>query len=360
MFFMVGLAVSSSVLDLPILRRIAEKDKWPPLRIYIYPREGFPNRFKKALNNSRFALEDKLPSLIKKSRIYRSSPDDADFYLVPICLSMLTLDDFSALLEFLKTLGPYYNEYNGANHIFLHARFPTVNTSINPNNFLLHPGHIFTSGFHLTGPPVNSWIFAKNLLLPLQPTTKRISDWSKKHMAVIVDGTLDKCTPANARARKAIADVVRAKMRYHVAETESDVIRLMEDCAFSIVTACESEIATRFYDAVNALSIPIVMNDKMRFPFENELIDYGSFVVHVNESDSELAGTMLFRLEKFAPKMQAALADARKMYEFSAGDGGYVWAIAWSLYMKLLAWLPIRRTTLIDKVIREPTVLYAQ
>jgi hypothetical protein len=360
MFLMVGLAISESVLDLPILRRIAEDSKWPPLRIYVYPRERFPDRFKKTLNNSRFALEELLPSLIEKSNLYRSSPHDADFYLVPICLSMLTLDDFYALLEFLKTLGPYYSEYNGANHIFLHAQFPAMATAINQNNFLLHPGHIFTSGFDLTGPPVNSWIFAKNLLLPLRPVTRRIDDGSKKQMSVMVDGMLTKCTPANARVRKAIVDVVRKKLGFLVVEDERDVIPMMEKSAFALVTACESEIATQFYDAANALSIPIVMNDVMRFPFENELIDYGSFVVHVNQSDPQLATTMLHRLEQFAPKMQAALKNARKMYEFSAGGGGYVWAIGWSLYMKLLAWLPVRRTTLIDKVIREPVVLYAQ
>ena len=159
----------SSKLDLPILKRIADDDLWPPLRIFIYPINNFPNRLYRKTQQERFFLEDNLPDLIKESAVFRNDPNDADLYLVPLPISSLNISEFSEVLSILSEIGPYYDEYHGANHIFLHSKFPTNDTAINIDNFLLHQGHILTSCFNIEGPSVKTWVYAKNLLLSLKP-----------------------------------------------------------------------------------------------------------------------------------------------------------------------------------------------
>jgi hypothetical protein len=97
----------------------------------------------------------------------------------------------------------------------------------------------------------------------------------------------------------------------------------------------------------------------MRFPFEMELINYQKFVVHFAENETSEVD-VLEALQSHTAKMQRDLVEARRMFEFGSQDGGYVWAIAWSLYMKLLAWLPMRRTKLIRNLFNDPNVIVAQ
>lgn len=359
-FLQLIVGILSSKLDLPILRRIADDDKWPPLRIYIYPIEKFPSRLYKKASNERFYLENHLPELIKESSIYRSDPNDADLFLVPLPLSDLNIAQFSDILSILPELGPFYDRYHGTDHIFLHTQFPRNDTAINVNNFVLHQGHIFTGGFEIEGPYVKTWVYAKNLLLPLKPRTKYIDLGTDKKMQIAVDVSTDGCLPQNKLIREHISEVLKGKENYILSTNQEEILKNMEESAFSLVTACEMEMATQFYDAVNALSVPIVLNNLMRFPFESELIDYRKFVLHINESMPEETFGVIENHSKHLKKMQDHMNNARKMLDFSSKDGRYVWSIAWSLYMKLLAWLPIRRRKIIDNIFNEPNVFVAR
>ncbi|KAK8892049.1 hypothetical protein M9Y10_029271 [Tritrichomonas musculus] len=352
--------VFSSKLDLPILRRIAEDDKWPPLRVYIYPIEKFPSRLYKPSENPRFYFENNLADLLKESPIYRSNPNDADLFLVPLPLSSLNISHFSEILSILPELGPFYDRYHGTDHIFIHAQFPREDTAINVNNFVLHQGHIFTSGFAIEGSYVKTWVYAKNLLLPLKPQTKFVDVGSDKKMQIAVDISTDECTERNKEIRNHIAEVLKGKEGYVLSDKKDEALKNMEESAFTLVTACEMEMATQFYDALNALSVPIVLNNVMRFPFESELIDYRKFVLHINESSPESTIGIMEKHSKHLKKMQDHMNNARKMLDSTSKDGGYIWAIAWSLYMKLLAWLPIRRRKIIDNIFNEPNVFVAR
>jgi hypothetical protein len=346
-------------LDLPILRRIASDKEWPPLRIYVYPEDNFSSEFREASKKSGFGLEQSLFSKIRSSKVHWDSPKDADLYLVPMALSSYTKDQFHQLLKRLAELGPYYSEYKGANHIFVHSHFPTDVTAVNSSEFFLHPGHFITGGFQIEGRPVDSWVYAKNLLIPVAPQTTLVSEFGNKLMQIAVDGTTDKCLPQNAALRKSILARVAKRTEYVVGTTDEEFRRLLETSTFAVVTACESLMVPSFYDAVHAGAIPIVMNNAMRFPFENELIDYNDFVVHLSENETALLDLVSEKVKEHVPEMQKKLVEARKMFEMTTGDGKYVWALAWSLYMKLLAWLPIRRTKLIENIFNEPQVMAA-
>jgi hypothetical protein len=349
--------ISRSILDLPILRRIAKDDSWPPIRIYIYPLDSFPPGFHRPLAHSRFSLEAALPSLIRQSPLYVASPHEADLYLVPLNLSSFSLKDFESLLHFLPQLGPFYDEYHGTNHIFLHGAFPLKSTAINENNIHLHPAHVFTSGYAILPDPIKTWSYAKNFVMPLAPTVPVVSHPTKK-MQIAVNLDLTHCTADNKEGRRHVAKLVSGKASFAVAHDDATFVKLMAESAFSLVTSCESHIPWSFYDAINALSVPIVVSDVMRFPFEMELIDYTGFIVHVNESEPDI--DVLGRLGKYLPKMQKHMAQARKMLQPTTKNGEYIWAIGWSLYMKYLAWVPIRRNKIFDNIFREPLVFVAQ
>ena len=351
----------SSKLDLPILRRIADPSEglWPPMHIHVFPTSKFDPEFLVSSNNSRFWYEDNLPQLIKESKVYTSKQENADLFLVPCPLSNMSLQTFSNLIERVRELDDQYDEYHGANFIFLHAQYPGDRTAINTNNLLLHPGHIFTSGFAVDGPYVKTWVHAKNMLLPLKPFTKEIAVGSAKKHQIAVDISEDKCLPRNVQIRRNIYSKLSGKPGFVFESDPEKARKLMEESEYTLVTACEMPMASQYYDAVNAMSIPIVLNNLMRFPFEGELIDYTKFIIHIDEDKPEDVIGIMDKVGKHLPKMQMAMDDARQMYRPIPGDGGYVWAITWSLYMKLLAWLPIRRTRILDNIFREPSVFVA-
>ena len=346
-------------LDLPILRRIAEDDQWPPLNIYIYPISKFPSKFHNKTKNPRWEIENSLPDLIKKSPINFATPEEADLYLVPISLSDLTIGDFGDLIDFLQNIGPWYNEYKGANHIFLHSRYSGLTTCITKQNFLLHQGHIITEGYKVEGEYVKTWVYAKNLLFPLQPFTKKIDKIDKKIDKIAVDVSIDGCKSENIIIRRKLLEYVKNRPEFSVAYNKEDAIKMIEDNQYAIITACESEMAQQFYDAINSLTVPIVLNNVMRFPFESELIDYTRFVVHLDEFHPENVTLVIPKLRPHLNEIIDEMIISRKMFEYTYKNGGYIWAIAWSLYMKLLSWLPIRRTKIIDNIFREPNVFTA-
>ena len=346
-------------LDLPILRRIAEDDEWPPLNIYVYPLSSFPAKFQTQTQNSRFFLEKELPNLIKKSKANFASPKEADLYLVPVSLSGFTSSDFTLLINHLKTLGPYYDEYKGANHIFLQGNFPTNYTAITKHSFLDHPGHILTEGFVVEGESVKTWVFAKNLVLPLLPRTKFVNESATKINKVAVDISTKRCLPHNQEIRNKLKKALLHNSEFDLYEDHQEALKGMETHQFSIVSACETEVAEQFYDALNALSVPIVFNNIMRFPFESELIDYTKFVVHLDELSPETVISVPSKLRPHLDEIKETMLGARKMLSFSEKDGEYVWALVWSLYMKLLSWLPTRRTKIIDNIFRDPSVFAA-
>lgn len=359
MFPFLFLAQTSNRLDLPILRRIAEDYDWPPLNIYVYPASKFPSRFLSRSANTRYFLENELQNLVKNSSLNYDNPKEADLFLVPISLSELTSEEFNGLVSYLKSVGPYYDEYNGANHIFLQGKYPNNETCITKSLFLEHPGHILTEGFVVEGESVKTWVFAKNLVLPLKPISKFVEDAKNKIDKVAVDVSTDKCLPENVKIRKQLKDALKDNSEFDLYETKEDALKGMETHTFSIVSACESPMAQQFYDALNSLSIPIVFNNVMRFPFESELIDYTKFVVHLDENSPEKAIIVPSKLRPHFDEIYPAMKEARKMLSMTSNDGEYVWAFAWSLYMKLLSWLPTRRTKIIDDIFREPNVFGA-
>ena len=358
-FFVFSFQKELENLDLPILRRIAGDSDWPPLNIYVYPLASFPAKFQTQTQKSRFFLERELPSLIKKSNVYFDHPDGADLYFVPVSLSEYSSSDFSLLINHLRSLGPYYDEYKGANHIFIQGSFPSNFTMITKLSFLEHPGHILTEGYVVEGEDVKTWVFAKNIAFPLMPKTKFISENLSKIDKVAVDVSTKHCTPKNVEIRQKLKEELKDNSEFDLYEDEEEALKGMETHSFSIVSACESEVAEQFYDALNAFSVPIVFNNIMRFPFESELIDYTRFVVHLDEFSPETVISVPSKLRPHMEEIRETMRGARKMLTFSENGGEYVWALSWSLYMKLLSWLPTRRTKIIDNIFREPNVFSA-
>jgi hypothetical protein len=267
------------------------------------------------------------------------------------------LQDFDLLLQFMSQLGPFYDEYHGTNHIFLHGQFPWRSTAINTNNVLLHPAHIFTSGYMMEFDPIKAWVYAKNFVIPLASTVPLVTNAAKK-MQIAVNLGVTNCTPNNTETRQRVAKLVAGKGSFAIARDDATFEKLMAESAFSVVTSCESQIPWQFYDAINALSVPIVLSDVMRFPFEMELIDYTGFIVHANESVPDI--DLLGRLGEYVPKMQKHMAKARRMLRPTTRNGEYIWAIGWSFYMKYLAWVPIRRNKPFETPFRQPLVFVAQ
>ena len=364
LLFLIFFGAAVDKLSLPILRRIAEPDIWPPFHIYIYPTSKFPKKYLTPVQNPRFKLENDLPTLIKQSKAYTSDINKADMFLIPCPLSEMSLTTFSEFLDHVKNLDYHYEEYLGANFIFLHSRFPELTgTSINQNNFLSLPSHIITSGYDINGDIYKTWIFAKNALLPLQPRTKFITPKIEKKMQIVIDDSVEGCLPEKIIIRHNISKYLGNKKGFIIAKTKAEAQKLIEESSFAIVTACESPMADQFYDAINSNTIPIVLNNVMRFPFENELIDYRKFVFQFDEYDplkiEKQFEKIMFGNQKKVKKMRETMVDARKMLEPIPGDGGYIWALTWSLYIKFLAWLPIRRTKIADAIFHEQNVFHA-
>ena len=204
---------------------------------------------------------------------------------------------------------------------------------------------------------MNTWRQSKNVLLPLTPQTKYIeynsSDYNKKKFQIAVDLSTNGCTPQNAEFRMKLAKLLQKELksnknRFVVAYNHNDMLRLIENSQLAVVSSCEDTIPHNYFDAINSLTIPIVFSDKMRFLFENELIDYTGFLLHFPEEFPQEILNLVNEIQPSIHKMVLEMNEARKLYIIDNKGGHYIWGLVWSLYMKFLTWLPIRRNKNIE------------
>ncbi|EAY21896.1 Exostosin family protein [Trichomonas vaginalis G3] len=290
------------------------------------------------------------------SKVYTSRPEEADLFLVPIPLSGLNHKQFADLHFLLQEKHKkYYSRYNGCDHIFIHGIPPkNQTTAVTYQEIATLTPHFLTPNYVVMGDHMNTWRLAKNVILPLEPQTKYIKTNKTKKFQIAFDADTTNCTDYNKNLRDLIRREIQRNKHVVVAKTHKDMLKLIEQSYFSVVTPCEDDVAHNFYDAINSLSIPIVYSDRMRFPFEDELIDYSGIILHFPEQYPKEILNVLPQMKKHTGEMIKEIISARKLFQIHKENGGYAWALSWSLYMKFLAWLPIRRNRVLDDNLQNP------
>lgn len=297
---------------------------------------------------------------IMNSKVYTSRPEEADLFLVPIPLSGMTHKHFADLHFFLQEKHKkYYSRYNGCDHIFIHGLPANNETAVAIQEFASLTPHFLTSNYIVSGDHINTWKQAKNVILPLTPQTTYKKTSKGKKMQIAFNSDTINCTYYNKELRESIKRDIKKSKNIVIAKTHAEMLSLIEESAFSIVTPCENEVAQNYYDAINALSVPIVISDKMRFPFEDELIDYKDFILQFPEKFAKEVINILPQMEEHYKQMIKDMKSARKLYKMDQNNGGYAWALSWSLYMKYLSWIPIRRNKLLDDNLKNPLIFDA-
>lgn len=105
----------------------------------------------------------------------------------------------------------------------------------------------------------------------------------------------------------------------------------MQKSLFCPVPRGDSAATKRFYCAVAALCIPVLVSDHFPFPFRGK-VDYNSFVIHISESDVASGKVDVFRL--LANVDPVRIAKMQKAMEYARRDLLYTRIGSWPEWHK--------------------------
>jgi len=249
-----------------------------------------------------WGMEVHIHDWLLTSRHRTLDPAEADFFFVPaysICmfeggfLSMSQLDEtYSSLVRAL----PHFGANSGRDHIFTFGSGMSANvfrswrTEIPESIFLTPETWLFNDFPHITEPCFNTW---KDIAIPgylhrteiisLAATAKPLRE--RSHLAVFL-GRTDASRGPHPSLGDEEPDVRGALRQLHeegkifVAQnlSFSEMHATMGDARFCLVPKGKSAWSLRFYEALFANCVPVVLSDHWELPFE-DFLHLPSFVI---------------------------------------------------------------------------------
>eukprot|EP00928_Gymnodinium_smaydae_P007364 TRINITY_DN12653_c0_g9_i1.p1 TRINITY_DN12653_c0_g9~~TRINITY_DN12653_c0_g9_i1.p1 ORF type:complete len:547 (+),score=71.90 TRINITY_DN12653_c0_g9_i1:81-1721(+) len=221
------------------------------------------------------------------------NPADADFFFVPaysICMFEGGFYKFPELDEVYKKLVkglPHFAQNKGRDHIFTFGSGMSANVfkswreTISESIFLTPETWLFNDFAHITEPCFNTW---KDIAIPgylhrheiLSLTSQARPLAEREHLAVFLGRTDPSRGPhpttGGTDVRGAIARL-HAQGRVFVAQNLSipDMHAVMGNARFCFVPKGKSAWSLRFFEALFANCVPVVLSDHWELPFESFL-----------------------------------------------------------------------------------------
>lgn len=233
-------------------------------------------------------------------------PDDADFFFVPaysICMfeaGFFKMDQLDELYKDLVGGLPYFHRYGGRDHIFTFGSGMSAHVfrswrEVIPDAIFLTPETWLFNDFpYETQPCFNTW---KDVTIPgylhrheiLSLSSQAMPFERREHLAVFLGRTDPSRGPHPSSDESDVRGAIRRLSetgQVFVAQNLSipDMHGAMGNARFCLVPKGKSAWSLRFYEALFANCIPVVLSDHWELPFE-QFLDVTSFVIKWPMSD---------------------------------------------------------------------------
>eukprot|EP00927_Polykrikos_kofoidii_P086748 TRINITY_DN9816_c0_g1_i2.p1 TRINITY_DN9816_c0_g1~~TRINITY_DN9816_c0_g1_i2.p1 ORF type:complete len:625 (+),score=87.96 TRINITY_DN9816_c0_g1_i2:54-1928(+) len=294
---------------MPLSARAAEVSA---LKIYVYDEDEVPElspllQGQMYCGRGQWGSEIQIHDFFLTSDYRTDDPREADFFLVPtysICAlegNMLTLDEIDQIFKSIIWALPYFNATGGRDHIFVfasgmaHNVFQSWQDFISRSIVLTPETELFNDFAWIAEPPFHTW---RDIVIP-----------GSLDLAEVVS-LIDSDKPLEQRMHLAAffgrVDVVRGPHPWvGGADVRRDILQLAElpaadgsggglwfgdnathdimhtaygDSRFCFVPRGKSGWSLRFFEALFAGCVPVVISDKWELPFE-DFLDVTRFVI---------------------------------------------------------------------------------
>lgn len=285
-----------------LLKRIRQQDEPKAPRVFVYDTEEVRLLSQGAsfCGKGQWGMEVHIHEWLLTSGHLTKDPDEADFFFVPaysICMfeaGFFPLPELDELYKRLVTALPFFSRNLGRDHIFTFGSGMSCNAFMSwrdviPQSIQLSPETWLFNDFpHIDEPCFDPW---RDIAIPghlhryeiisLASHSRPLGE--REHLAIFLGRTDPSRGPHPATQE---ADVRGALRRLHnegqifVAQnlSFSEMHAAMGNSRFCFVPKGKSAWSLRFYEALFAGCVPVVLSDHWEFPFE-DFLDVPSFVI---------------------------------------------------------------------------------
>ncbi|OHT15558.1 Exostosin family protein [Tritrichomonas foetus] len=336
------------------------KDVEPPLRFFIY--NFTDSKFKdlqiytqrKKVNKVEYYFEPYLLSYIKNNCILTNNPNETDLFYIPIYFSMTMFTDGRFPIESLLGRLDYYSKNGGLDHLIVFNIFAFWRATIQEKYEHILPCMMSFADVNWDLSIRYPLLMPRFTLLPYSSLNKLSihRNFNRNALLFYIGSTLlstfnefscEMRTEILEYASKLNFSQIFVKERGKNPDDLTNgfaIERMMHESQFCLVPLGDSPSSKRIYDSFNALCIPIIISDYIRFPFENIFINYSKILLQISMKNyqNDLPLILSASNTKIIEKMQNSINTINKFFylkEKNIKPNSIFWAWAVNHYIKL-------------------------
>mmetsp|Transcript_9432 Transcript_9432/g.26588 ORF Transcript_9432/g.26588 Transcript_9432/m.26588 type:complete len:454 (+) Transcript_9432:54-1415(+) len=229
-----------------------------------------------------------------------NNPEDADLFLVPAFLVEMYLHnrrgrhcDFckrrdSAIVDFLRSIGPYWDRFSGTDHLVTSLRCTKLPSSTHfddafPNMW----GHTMRACLEEVARP-RAYDLRSTIKVPyfIPPVSGNVRPPSMRNTSVFFTGSM---MPSRLWMQDAFPLVASSNLEWFERRSSGELaavenlLERMSMSKFVVVPPGDTPESMRFMQAIHVGAIPVVVSDDVRYPFE-DVIPWSDFVIRIPEA----------------------------------------------------------------------------
>jgi hypothetical protein len=294
---------------------------------------------------------------LEHSDLRVSNPLDADVFYLPRRLlgpNKQGLND--PLIPFLHTQGPWVERYSGVDHLFIHMvfamnrMFPIADSDVH-----IHPYSLTIPDIPWERSVESPRTSIKNTIVPYHSNADRLIGDTDRMISIFFLGCLNPMFgpgPMIQRGRAvrgamfpALANVTDSvsiqTRRWAKGQThrDFDFISMQKRSVFCAVPYGDSPSSKRLFDSFRTGCIPLVLADDIRFPHEENFLNFENLVVQIPMYSVDKIEWAMMRVNDRWQKVYRQAMDGvfgifNLSVEAEETAGEQFWAWTWAEYVK--------------------------
>lgn len=360
-------------------------NKFPPLKIFSY-NITIDGMYKRCKNNycgentttknaHTFYFEKVLIQALKSGLYSTKDPEEADLFHIPAYFGVFNMHKRNCDIEsvILPTICeyPYYERYNGVDHVFVQMLFTHNNVPITPSIEKNLPSMITLGDLKWNFTLENPREVWRNTQMPYNSNFKIFYDFEAKErplkLFLIGQFNLQAFDRRSRVVRRALLKFLQSLPQSTVIQTMRkssthnaglfDIEAFMRHSDFCPVPHGDAPASKRLYDSFRTGCIPIIMADEIRLPFENVFLKYNEFITQIPQYNPSLVGLAVgynYRMEKRIEtrkrlkEVDSLLSVYKGKDELHHEKGDFLWGWAWMQFFKYATVSSVKRRGLLQ------------
>ncbi|EAY14521.1 hypothetical protein TVAG_388530 [Trichomonas vaginalis G3] len=265
---------------------------------------------------------------------------------------------------------PYYQRYNGVDHLFIQLLFTHNNIPITPDHeknlsSMLTLGDLKWNYTIFT--PREVW---RNTIMPYNSNFDIIDTFESKdrpmRLFLIGQFNLQAFDRRSRVIRRALLRFLQSLPHSTVIQTMRkstthnaglfDIESFMRHSDFCTVPHGDGPASKRLYDSFRTGCIPLVMSDELRFPFEAVFLEYKDFITQVPAYHPRLVGLAVgcnngMKHRQFVRRRLREVDSLLRVYkgidEVQPTNGDFLWGWGWMQFFKAATVSSVKRRSLL-------------